>query len=149
MAVDNLRQLISQNIVTTLKGIVDPRPVLVTSEPFEPAKLAITQFPALLIASVSEDRQTITMGNTSSGRRQGTITYNIRGYVRGVELDKKRNDMIEAIEESLDSNRYRELLSSGVTDSQITGIEIVERMPPLAEFAMVYTVTYNYLRGTV
>jgi hypothetical protein len=89
------------------------------------------------------------MGATSSGRRMGTITYTIRGYLRGTELDKQRNDLIEAIEEALDSNRYRELLSSGVTDSQVVEINIIERLPPLAEIAITYEVQYNYLRGTV
>lgn len=149
MATENLRTRISENIIETLKGITDPRPVLVTREPFEPDRLAITQFPAILIASSNETRQTITMGATSSGRRMGTITYTLRGYVRGTELDKRRNDLIEAIEEALDSNRYRELLDAGVTDSQVIGIDIVDRLPPLAEITITYEVQYNYLRGTV
>jgi hypothetical protein len=79
----------------------------------------------------------------------GRVEYSIRAYVRGTELDKKRNDLIEAIEEALDSDRYRQLISSGVTDSQITRVEIIDRQPPLAEFEITYVVTYNYLRGAV
>jgi hypothetical protein len=41
------------------------------------------------------------MGASGVGRRMGTITYDIRGYVRGTELDRRRNDLIEAIEEAL------------------------------------------------
>jgi hypothetical protein len=78
----------------------------------------------------------------------GRIEYSIRAYVRGVELDRQRNDLIERIEEALDSDRYRELISSGVTDSQITRVEIVDRQPPLAEFEITYAVSYNYLRGS-
>jgi hypothetical protein len=142
----NIRQQTAENIVKVLKNIDDPKPILVTTEPFNVAEIAITQFPAILITPQREERETITMGAANVGRRMGTIIYTIRGFVRGNELDRKRNDLIERIEESLDSDRYRDLISQGVTDSQITLIEIVERQPPLAEFVLEYRVTYNYLR---
>lgn len=144
----NLRQQISENIIDVLKIINDPKPVLVTREPFNVAELAITQFPAILVIPTVEERETITMGSSAVGRRMGTINYTIRGYVRGNDLDKKRSDLIEAIEESLDSDRYRDLKANGVIDSQIKTIEIIERMPPLAEFSIMFQVRYNYLRGT-
>ena len=145
----NLRQQISENIVAVLKDMRDPQPVLVSREPFNVLEIAITQFPAILITATNEDRETITMGAGAVGRRMGTISYTIRGYVRGAELDRQRNDLIERIEEALDSDRYRELIGSGVIDSQITSIEVIERLPPLAEVAITYTVRYNYLRGAV
>jgi hypothetical protein len=43
----SLRQDIIDAIDIALTQIRDPKPVLVTREPFEPEKLAITQFPAL------------------------------------------------------------------------------------------------------
>jgi hypothetical protein len=64
--------------------------------------------------------------------------------VRGTELDRRRNELIESIEEILDDKRYREV--TGVTDSQVTLIEIIERQPPLAEFVVTFQVRYNYLR---
>ena len=140
----NLRQQIAEDIVTVLKDMRDPQPVLVTAEPFEPAELAITQFPAILVTATTEERETITMGGSGVGRRMGIIEYTIRGFVRGNELDKKRNDLIERIEETLDSDRYRSL--DAVTDSQIRTITIVDRLPPLAEFSIVFRVNYNYLR---
>lgn len=142
----NLRQQISENIVAVLKDMRDPQPVIVTTEPFAVQELAITQFPAILITATTEDRETITMGATAVGRRQGTIVFTIRGYVRGTELDKKRNDLIERIEETLDSDRYRGLATVGVMDSQITRIEIQDRLPPLAEITVELQVRYNYLR---
>lgn len=142
----NLRELIADNIVTVLKDCEDPRPVLVTREPFNVVEIAITQFPAILITAVREDRETITMGLPGLGRRLGTIDFEIRGYVRGTELDRKRNDLIEQIEESLDSDRYRALQADGVIDSQVVTIEVIERAPPLAEFVITYRVRYNYLR---
>ena len=142
----NLRQQITENIITVLKDMRDPQPVLVTSEPFEVSELAITQFPAILITPTVEERETVTMGTTSVGRRMGTIDYTVRGFVRGVELDKRRNDLIERIEEALDSDRYRDLIAQGVIDSQVRRIEIIERLPPLAEFNIEFQVRYNYLR---
>lgn len=143
----NIRELVAVDLVKTLTNIEDPRPVLVTREPFEVAELAITQFPAILVQVTEENRETITMGAPGVGRRQGTVSYRLRGFVRGTELDRKRNDLIEQIEESLDSDRYRDNLAQGVTDSQIRVIEIIERQPPLAEFAITYEITYNFLRG--
>jgi hypothetical protein len=143
----NLREQIADNIVTVLKNMEDPTPVLVTREPFVVQELAITQFPAILITPTVEERETVTMGVTGTGRRMGTLTMTIRGFVRGVELDSRRNDLIERIEEALESDRYRSLVSSGVLDSQVTAIEIVERQPPLAEFTISFRIRYNYLRA--
>jgi len=144
----SLREQVAINIVDTLKEIDDPHVVLVTRDPFDVEKLAITQFPALLVQQTTESRETITMGPTATGRRMGVIEFEIRGFVRGTELDSRRNELIEAVEEALDSDRYRGLLAQGVTDSQIRSIEIVPRLQPLAEFIMTLDVTYNYLRGT-
>lgn len=145
----NLRELISTQIITVLKDMQDPKPVLVSREPFNVLEIAITQFPAILVTATTEDRETVTMGSGSVGRRTGVIAYTVRGYVRGAELDRQRNDLIERIEEALDSDRYRELRTSGVMDTQITRIEIIERLPPLAEIAVTVEVRYNYLRGSV
>jgi len=142
----NLREQITQSVIQTLGELTDPRPVLVTREPFQPDRLAITQFPALLVNVSSEERQTITMGAPSVALRESTITYNIRGYVRGEQLDRKRNDLIEAIEEALAVDRTRGL--AHVMNSEVTSVSIVERQPPLAEIAVEYTVTYTYYRGT-
>lgn len=141
----SLRQTISEEIIKELKLIEEPQPVLVTNEPFNVEELAITQFPAILVTFLSESRETITM-STSTGRRQGVINYQIRGFVRGTELDKLRNELITEIEKQLESDRYRAQTKSVVMDSQITEITVVERQPPLAEFICTFAVTYNYVR---
>jgi len=143
----SIREDITKDIVIVLTEIEDPRPILVTREPFDVEKLAITQFPAILINATNEERQTLTMGLPSVGRRAGTIEYEIRGFVRGNELDAKRNDLIESIEEALDNDRYRNQTGK-VMDSQITSIEVINRLPPLAEVVITYTVKYNYVRTT-
>lgn len=144
----SLRQQIAENIVTVLQEIEEPRLALVTREPFNVLEIAITQFPAILVTAQEELRDTITMGAPGAGRRLGTINYELRAYVRGTDLDKQRNLLLEAIEEALDSDRYRDLKVNGVIDSQIRRIEILERLPPLAEFLIEFQVRYNYLRGT-
>jgi hypothetical protein len=144
----SLRQSIIDAIDIALTQIRDPRPVLVTREPFEPEKLAITQFPALLINFIDEERETTTMGLTAVGRRAGSIRFEIRCFVRGTELDKRRNDILNAIENALDTDRYLGLKATGVTDSQVELIENVARLAPLAELRIVYRVKYNYVRGT-
>ena len=144
----SLREQVAINIVDVLKETDDPHVVLVTRDPFDVEKLAITQFPALLVQQTTETRETITMGTPGVGRRMGVMTFEVRGFVRGTELDSRRNELIEAVEKQLDSDRYRGLLATGVTDSQLVSIEIVPRLQPLAEFIITVEVTYNYLRGT-
>lgn len=143
----NLREQIAQEVVRVLGNIQDPSVVLVTREPFEPEKLAITQFPALLIQFLTEERETITMGAPGAGHRMGVLDYNIRGFLRGVELDRKRNDLIERIEEALDLDRYLGLKASGVIDSQVIAIEVVNRLAPLAEISITFRIRYNYVRN--
>jgi hypothetical protein len=143
----SLRQQIIEKIETAVREVEEPRVSFVTREPFNVLEIAITQFPAVLITFIEENRSTITMGQTNFGRRQGEILVNLRCYVRGNELDSKRNLLLEAIEEQLEKNRNFDLQSSGVTDMQVTRIEVIERMPPLAEFLIEVTVRYNYLRG--
>jgi hypothetical protein len=88
------------------------------------------------------------MGTPGVGRRMGTILFEIRAYVRGAELDARRNTLLEALEEKLEQDRYLDLRDSGVIDSQIIKIEIVDRQPPLAEMLIELEVRYNYLRST-
>jgi hypothetical protein len=141
----SIREQVAKNIVDVLLSLEYPALALVTREPFQAQELAITQFPAVHVQVQTEERETITMGATGVGRRMGTINYTLRGYVRGTELDRRRNELIEGIEEQLDAKRFRGV--DGVTDSQITLIEIVERQPPLAEVTVTFQVKYNYLRA--
>tara|TARA_R110000822_G_scaffold190302_3_gene329084 strand:+ start:1396 stop:1842 length:447 start_codon:yes stop_codon:yes gene_type:complete len=145
----SIREDIVKDIIKVLKEIDPPRPVLVTREPFNVEELAITQFPAILVQTGTEDRDLLTMPTMNSkGRKSGVINYLIRVFVRGSELDSKRNEMIERIDEILDSDRYRSKALSVVQNSQITSIEVVERQAPLAEVTITFQVEYNYLMGT-
>ena len=97
-----------------------------------------------MITSTNEDRNTETM---SAGIRSGVITYTVRAFVRGNELDTKRNNIIEAIEEALDADRNRGKNSSVVQDTQVASIEIVDRLPPLGEVVLTVNVRYVFTRG--
>jgi hypothetical protein len=87
------------------------------------------------------------MGQSGIGQRMGSLEFDLRGFVRGTELDRRRNDLIEAIEEQLDQDRYLGLRAEGVLDSQVTEIEVIPRLAPLAEIRIRLVVRYNYVRG--
>lgn len=140
----SIREDLANNIVETLQEIETVKPVLVTRQPFNVEELAITQFPAILVQTTTEDRELLTMGS-ANGRKRGVIRYQIRCFVRGNELDSKRNDLIEAVDEILDEDRYRNKTRSVVMDSTVVSVEVIERQPPLAEFVMNFDVTYNYV----
>tara|TARA_R110000796_G_scaffold123417_1_gene237771 strand:- start:212 stop:637 length:426 start_codon:yes stop_codon:yes gene_type:complete len=138
----SLREDFAKDIIDVLKNMTDPRPGLVTREPFDVEKLAITQFPALLIVSGDEERSDYSMGVT----RQGTIIYTIRGFVRGTEIDKLRNELVERIEETLDEDRTRGTTSKSMT-TQVTRIVVADRLAPLGEVAVTVQVRYKYTKG--
>lgn len=147
------RELIAQNIQEVLKDMSPPRVGLCTREPVDIEKIAITQFPAIVVESGNELREDIAMGKY----RRGTIEYTIRAYVRSdsrnqniVSIDQKRNELIERIEESLNTDRMREVDSAGEglnTTTQVTQIQIQPRVPPLGEFTMTVEVKYNFRGG--
>jgi hypothetical protein len=143
----SLREQITNYLVTSLQEIEDPLIVLATREPIDVEKLAITQFPSVLVTFAVETRETITMGMNGVGQRMGVLEFDLRGFVRGTELDRRRNDLIEAIEEQLEQDRYLGLRAQGVQDSQVTEIEVIPRLAPLAEIRIRLVVRYNYVRG--
>jgi hypothetical protein len=142
----SLREQISDAIVRTLTTMEYPRARLVTREPFDISKIAITDFPAILVQLDVEERNLMTMGIPGVGRRTGDMLFTIRGYVRGTELDKQRNELITGIETILDNDRYVGLQALGVTTSNILKIEIINRAPPLAEIRIEFQIQYNYIR---
>jgi hypothetical protein len=139
----SLREDFARNIVAVLKDMQDPKPALVTREPFDVEKIAITQFPAILITTGSEVRQDISMQIS----RQGFISYEIRAFVRGTELDTKINDIVERIEETLDQDRRRDTGTASML-TRVSSIQRVTRLAPLAEVIVNVDVRYKYQKGT-
>jgi hypothetical protein len=140
----SIREDIAKNIVDVLKDMSDPKPVLVTREFFEVEKLAITQFPAIYIQTLNETRTDVTM---STNRRQGFLTLLLRVFVRGVELDRLRNDIVERIEETLDTDRRRDTANTTMV-TQVRQIRVIPRLAPLGEVEIDLEVRYTYLKGT-
>jgi len=140
------RENIAIDIVKQLKNMTNPAPVLVSREFFDFEKLAITQFPAILVVSGNEDREDISMSE-----RQGTLEIELRCFVRGSELDTARNNLIENIEQTLELSRDRNITvdntATHYVQSSINNIEVVERQQPLGQFNATLSVTYVYKRG--
>tara|TARA_S200002703_G_scaffold57059_1_gene49826 strand:+ start:120 stop:572 length:453 start_codon:yes stop_codon:yes gene_type:complete len=144
----SLRENIAKNIVDVLGDMNPPRPVLVTREPFDVQKLALTQFPAILVTTGNETREEHTMG----GNRRAVLEMLIQGFVRSdgrdgfvQSVDEKRNEMIERIEETLNTDRTRELSSTTAVKTRVTAVEVnQERQPPLGEFTVTCEVHYTF-----
>ena len=66
-------------------------------------------------------------------------------------INKKLNDILERVEEALEDNRDRNItVDDTVThyvNSNITNIEVIERIAPIGQFNATLTVTYVYKRG--
>lgn len=143
----SIREDIAVNLVQTLQDITQPVKVkYVTREPFDFEKLSNAQFPAILVRSADESREDDTIGGSMS-HRMGTINYQLVCYVKGKEIDSARNNIIEAVEESLDVDRSR----GGIAlDTQIISIETDEgSIAPIGGVILTLRVLYKYQRGTL
>jgi hypothetical protein len=142
------REDIAKNIQAQLQNMTDPAVGSVSREFFDVQKLAITQFPAVLITTAEETREDITMDE-----RQGTIRYNLRCYVRGTQIDTLRNEIVERIEETLEVSRDRDITFAATNIHHVTtrvaGVEVVERELPLGEVVVQVDVTYRYKKGVL
>lgn len=140
------REQITKDIVLQLQNMSNPAPGLVTRESFDFEKLAITQFPAIQVFGGSEERTDLTMTE-----RQALLQIQLRCFVRGTELDNKRNNLIENIEQTLETNSDRDITinkdAHHYAVTRVTNIEVIERQPPLAEFVITVEVEYVYKRG--
>ena len=143
----SIREDIAINLVDTLSQIKLPVDVkYVTREPFDFEKLSNAQFPAILVQSGSEDREDDTVGGSSSSR-MATINYELICYVKGKAIDTARNNIIEAVEESLDVDRKR---GGYALDTQIVGVETDEgSIAPVGGVIITLRVLYRYQRGTL
>src|SRR6056300_812662 len=142
------REDIAKNIIEQLQNMTDPAPGKVSRVDFEVTKLAITQFPAILMVTGNEIREDISMG-----LRESTLQYQLKCYVRGTEIDTLRNEIVERIEETLELSRDRDVTLNTTNihnvKTQITGVDVIERELPLGEVQVVVDVKYQYKKGTV
>jgi hypothetical protein len=142
------RENVAKNITEQLQNMTNPAPGLVSRVFFDVAKIAITQFPAILINTLNETREDV-----STDLRQGTIDYSLRCYVRGDQIDTLRNEFVERVEETLEVSRNRDITLTDANihnvSTTITGVEVIEREPPLGEVVINAQVKYTYRKGVV
>jgi hypothetical protein len=142
------RENIAKNLIEQLTNMTDPAPGLVSRKYFDVTKLAITQFPAILVNSTTEEREDVSMD-----LRQGTIIYELRCYLRGTELDTLRNELIERVEETLETQRGRAITVSATNihnvTTRINEIQVIERELPLSEVLITVEVRYTYRKGVL
>jgi hypothetical protein len=142
------RENIAKNIEKQLQTMTNPQPGLVSRKFFDFTKIAITQFPAILITTNNETREDISMD-----LRRANLVVTLRCFVRGNELDTLRNELIERIEEQLETQRDRDVdLNANNIHNVITlvsAIEVVEREIPLSEVVITVNVLYTYKKGVV
>ena len=141
----SIRESVAEHIVTTLSNAFEPLAIrYVTREPFEFNELSNAQFPAVLVQSSSELRSDITIGD-SDITRQGIITYDLVGYVKSKNIDTARNELLQTIEESLDSDRTRGGL---VLDTQVLEVQTDQgSIIPVGGIIVTVEVMYNFTRG--
>lgn len=139
------RELIIRDIVDTLKDQQRVRFGTVTRDPgIEIQDLANTAFPAVVVASGSETRESITQMGASQ-RRQATMTVNITVWVNtNSRADSLRNELIEHIEELLDVDPTR---SGEAFDTQLIEIEPGDDTAPYSSMELVFAIPYVYTKG--
>lgn len=143
----SIREKIAKNLVSTIKAINSPVNIkYVTRDPFDFTKLSNAQFPAVLVRTAGEDRENSTIGGTAQSR-SGTIDYELICYVKGGTIDTARNKIIEAVEEGLEVDRYRD---GNALDTQVVSVEVDEgSIDPIGGVILTVRVLYDYIRGTL
>ena len=143
------REDIAGDIITKLDAVTSPIEFKkITREPFEPEELADPQFPSCYIQTGDETREMLSLGEVGTGKRSGTIDFLIVGFVKGTtsNIDTLRNQLIEVVEETLDTDitRNGNALSTQVVEaSSDEGI-----LFPYGGVRIVVRVLYEFVRGT-
>jgi hypothetical protein len=143
------REDIADDIITKLDAITSPIEFKkITREPFEPEELADPQFPSCYIQTGDETREMLSLGDVGTGKRQGTIDFLIVGFVKGTtsNIDTLRNQLIEVVEETLDTDITR---NGNALNTQIIEANTDEGVLfPYGGVRIVVRVLYEFVRGT-
>jgi hypothetical protein len=139
------RELIIRDIVDTLKNQQTVKLGTITRDPgIEIQDLANTAFPAVVVQSGSETRESITQMGASQ-KRQAVMQVNISVWVNVLaRADSLRNELIENIEELLDVEPTR---GGNAFDTQLTEIETGVDTAPYSSMNLVFTIPYAYTKG--
>tara|TARA_Y100001951_G_scaffold67618_1_gene54522 strand:- start:314 stop:757 length:444 start_codon:yes stop_codon:yes gene_type:complete len=143
------REDIAGDIITKLDAVSSPIEFSkITREPFDPEEISDAQFPCMFVVSGDETRESSTLGDVGTGKRQGTIDFVITSFVKGTDsnLDTKRNEVIEVIEETLDTDISR---AGSALNTEVVEITTDEgEFQPYGAVRIVVRVDYEFTRGT-
>ena len=143
------REDIANDIISKLDAVTSPIEFKkLTREPFEVEELSDAQFPAAFIQSGEETREPSSIGVTGSGNYRGSIDFLIVAFGKGTtaNIDTVRNQIIEVVEETLDSDITRD---GNALDTQIIAASSDEgTIYPYGGVRITVRVMYEFTRGS-
>ena len=144
----SVRENIASNLLTTISNISSPITIRkATRQPFLLDELSEQQYPAVIVQTSEENRDDSELGSGAK-TRHGTIDFVISGFVKGAEanIDTKRNELITAIETSLETDITR---NGNALDTEVVQVETDEgSLFPVGGIRMTIRCMYEYQSGT-
>ena len=140
------RELIVRNIVDSLQNQQQVRLGTVSRDPgLDILELANTAFPAVIVNSGDEVRESITQGGPVQLREARIgVVIQVWTNTRSPQADSIRNDLVDWIERLLDADLTR----GGVAlDTQLITVEVGGDTPPYNSMTMTFEVKYTYTKG--
>lgn len=140
------RELIVRNIVDSLQNQQQVRLGTVSRDPgLDILELANTAFPAVIVNSGDEVRESITQGGPAQLRGSTVgVVVQVWTNTRAPQADSIRNDLVDQIERLLDADPSR----GGVAlDTQLVLVEVGSDTPPYNSMTMTFEVKYTYTKG--
>jgi len=144
----SVRENIASNIATTITNITALTIKKVTRQPFPLEELSEQQYPAVLIQTQEETKEDQELGSGAK-TRIATLDFLISGFVKGSEtnIDTARNQLIEVIEEALETDITR---NSNALDTEVISIETdAGTLFPYGGISMTVRVIYEHQAGTL
>ena len=143
----SVRENIASNLLSVISAISSPDIKKATRQPFLLDELSEQQYPAVIIQTSEENRDDSELGSGAKPRH-GTIDFVVLGFVKGAEanIDTKRNELITAIETSLESDITR---SGNALDTEVVQVETDEgSLFPIGGIRMTIRCMYEFQAGT-
>ena len=144
----SVRENIASNLLTTISNISSPITIRkATRQPFLLDELSEQQYPAVIVQTSEENRDDSELGSGAK-TRHGTIDFVISGFVKGAEanIDTKRNELITAIETSLETDITR---NGNALDTEVVQVETDEgSLFPVGGIRMTIRCIYEFQAGT-
>lgn len=140
------RELIVQNIMETLRDQTVVQLNHITRDPgFSLPDLANTAFPAVLVQSGNESRNSITQGG-SSATRECVMEVVITVWTNSlVSVDTLHNQLLDSIETVLEVSATR---GGNALDTELVStITGTGDTAPYQSFTMVFEIPYLYTKG--